>query len=115
MITMVELSKLSDVGQRLGSSCVSTLRKYWCPFVLSKGRCDRMCAENHLCAENVRFFMNDIEKAETPTALLIWRIRNGKAKINEQISAEEKEPIKVNQLGEVVTGDVFARIGATIQ
>jgi len=115
LITMVELSKLSDVGQRMNSSCASILRKYWCPFVLSKGRCDRMCADNPLCAQNVRFFMNDIEKAETPAALLIWRIRNGKAKINEQISAAEKEPVKVNQLGEVVTGDVFARIEASIQ
>jgi len=105
-ITVSELQEIHLVNRRLASTYVNKLRKYWCPFMASNRKCDRMCAVT--CAENVRLIVSDFKgDVRNPIGIVVWRIRNQKAKLAEQWSAEQKEPIRRNKLGEVISRNPF--------
>ena len=110
-ITMVELSNIFQTDQRTCSNYTSLLRKYWCPFVLSNGKCDRMCLANKLCAIHIREIVStDLSAARNREAVLTYRIRNEKARVLEQWSKEAKEPIVLTGLGEVRTENIFSQM-----
>jgi hypothetical protein len=105
-ITVADLTAITPTNRRVACSFVSQIRKYWCPFMVSNRKCDRMCAVT--CAENIRSLVSDFKgDVDRPVGLLIWRIRNLRAKLSEQWSAEQKEPIRRNKLGEVVSRNPF--------
>lgn len=111
MITVDEFFKIYDVLPRRETSFyVEKLRAHWCPFVKSKGLCDRKCSTNDFCAGNVLEMVSNIRDARSTMAVLTWRIRNQKARISEQMAAEEHEPIERNTYGEIVTGNVFSKL-----
>ena len=108
-ITVSELQEIYSINRRLASTYVNRLRKYWCPFIVSKGKCDRMCAVT--CAENIQLIVSGVHSdADQPIAVLVWRIRNRKAELAEQLSAQEKEKIRTNKLGEVVNRNPFEQL-----
>jgi hypothetical protein len=108
-ITVSELQDICPINRRLASTYVNRLRKYWCPFIVSNGKCNRMCTVT--CGEEIRVIVSGIHAdAAQPVAVLVWRIRNRKAQIAEQQSAQEKEPIRRNKLGEVVSKNPFEQL-----
>ena len=109
-ITMVELSNIFKTDQRTCSRYTSLLRKYWCPFVLSNGKCGQVCSTSY-CADHVRDIVSKIsDAARNREAVLTYRIRNEKARVMEQWSKEAKEPIVLTGLGEVRTENIFSQM-----
>jgi hypothetical protein len=107
-ITVTDLRSIHPFPQQYRDTCifVSQIKKHYCPFMVSNRKCDRMCAVT--CAENIRSLVSDFKgDVDRPVGLLIWRIRNLRAKLSEQWSAERKEPIGRNMLGEVVSRNPF--------
>jgi hypothetical protein len=111
-ITMVELSKIFMTDRRTVSLYTNKLRKYWCPFVQSNGKCDHKCSTG-FCASHVLEIVSKIfDTARSKEAVLLFRIRNEKARVAEELSRQEKEPIQLTILGEVRTENIFNQMMA---
>ena len=111
-ITVAELQSIHPFGYRTACKYVSKLQQYWCPFMVSNRKCDRMCTVT--CAEYVQSVVYNFKGEQAPIGIVVWRIRNLKAKLVEQWSAQEKEPIKRNKLGEVVNRNPFEQLRSNI-
>jgi hypothetical protein len=116
-ITIADLQSIHQggrIGRRLASTYVNRLRKFWCPFVQSRRKCDRMCSANSMCADNIRQIVSEMHgDIKDPAAILVYRIRNHRARVSEELSAQEKEPIRRNLLGEVENKNPFELLRAT--
>ncbi len=110
-ITMVELSTLVTTDRRTLSLYLSKLRKYWCPFVVSLGKCSQACSTDPFCAPHVlEILSGDFTTARSLDAVILYRIRNEKARVSEELSRQEKEPIQRTILGEIRTENIFSQM-----
>jgi hypothetical protein len=88
MITVVELSRLAAVDGRHKSQYVNRIRIYWCRKMESRGKCNLPCSSS-TCAAHLKNILSGIrtEEVRAPAAVLVWRIRNEIASMDEQQEA----------------------------
>ena len=110
----IELAKIQQTHLRLSCTLTNRIRENWCPFVVGLGKCDQKCAANPFCRRNLSVVLDDVEEADIPIAAFKWRLKRQKVRVREKIAAAEHEPLERDRLGQVVTGNVFGRIGNQI-
>lgn len=102
MINRDELAAIHPGSRQQLSYDTGLIRKHWCPFIASLGRCNRMCSENPICSNNLTTVYEGIHStARSREAVFIWRIRDIRSKLRDQ---SEIPSLPVNRWGEVRTG-----------
>ena len=78
-----ELMKIAETPSRYRSAYVNRIRRFYCPAIVSLGRCIKPCSENILCKVNIRKAVA-FDDARDPVAVLVWQIRDITSKLKEQ-------------------------------
>jgi hypothetical protein len=74
----------------------------------------RSCDLCDFCHESISKLVGEIVDARSPEAILVWRIRNFIAALDERLEKEEVEPVITSWTGGVVDSNPFEMLLKTL-